>query len=357
MEATMRRLLFTIFVLLAGSAAAALADEGRIPIFKPTTITQSGSYVVTRDITVASGAIITVQASDVTLDLNGKKLQMTNPTDAIIFLDTQTSTFRVKDGTLIGGAVAITNTFAGGPALLDARNLDLVSQPGDAIFVVFAGEVSVSDCRIRHAGNNGIAVTASPSAVSSAVRITGNVLSDISNRAIQVSNVRSVAILDNVISEAGSGIQASYSPFTSPGGSDIVKGNVVEHRGDGTSTGDGISIFNNGGPRRTSLVLDNVVSGFTRGMFLNGDGLRISGNVVHRGVAISPWTGDGLYLNNARESLIEGNQIQGNAGCAIVFVGSGTSGNAYRNNMLRGNGGGTVCNTGVGNTDAGGNIL
>ena len=55
-------------------------------------------------------------------------------------------------------------------------------------------------------------------------------------------------------------------------------------------------------------------------------------------------------------ALVEGNQVQGNAGCGIVFA-SDASGAAYRNNMLRGNTGGAVCNSGTGTTDAGGNIL
>jgi len=36
-------------------AAPILADEARIPIFQPTTITQPGYYILTRDLSPASG--------------------------------------------------------------------------------------------------------------------------------------------------------------------------------------------------------------------------------------------------------------------------------------------------------------
>src|SRR5262245_37924449 len=38
-------------------ATFARADEGRIPIFQPTTITSSGSYILTRNITVPLGVV------------------------------------------------------------------------------------------------------------------------------------------------------------------------------------------------------------------------------------------------------------------------------------------------------------
>lgn len=351
----MRRRLSAILALLAGSATAALADEGRIPIFKPTTITKSGSYVLTRDIEVASGTIITVQASNVTLDLDGKTLQVGAP-DPIIVLDTGASTFRVEDGRLIGGRGGIEVLGAVGPLHVEARNLDFLDPSNDAINIsTVAGEVTVSDCTFRRVGNSGISF--SSVAASSAVRISANVFSDIQNRSVMITNVRSVAILDNVVSETANGFQISFSFSAAPGGSDIVKGNILEHRTIVPVVGDGIVINNVGaGAHRTALVLDNVVSGFTRGMLLVGDGFRVAGNAVHRGTNTGGLTGDGVVLLSATQSLIEGNQIQGNVGCGLV-LGAGTSANAYRNNMLRGNGGGTVCNTGAGNTDAGGNIF
>ena len=50
-------------------AAPILADEARIPIFQPTTITQPGYYILTRDLSPASGTAITIQSDGVTVDL------------------------------------------------------------------------------------------------------------------------------------------------------------------------------------------------------------------------------------------------------------------------------------------------
>lgn len=356
MEGVMRRLGIPALVVLAASITGTPGDEGRVPISQPTTITKSGSYLLTRDISVASGNLITIQASDVTLDLNGKALQIVATSDVLIALGSGASRLRVKNGRLIGGASGVATIAGAGPISLEASGLVLLNQSSDAIGTSLAGDVSVTDCVFRRTGNSGVAVSALPSDPDSAVRVADNVFSDIQNRSIIVSNARTVAILHNVSSETVNGIQISYNGFAAPGGSDIVQGNTLEERTAVATPGDGIDIFFVSGSRRTALVLDNVVSGFTRGMLLAGDGFRVAGNLVHRGATTGGATGDGVVLSSNSQSLIEDNQIQGNAGCGIV-LNSTTLGNAYRNNMLRGNTGGAVCNTGSGNTDAGGNIL
>src|SRR5438034_320997 len=64
----------TCLVLAALAAGPLIADEGRIPVFAPTVITQPGYYVLTRDISVSGGHVITIQANNVTLDLNGRTI-------------------------------------------------------------------------------------------------------------------------------------------------------------------------------------------------------------------------------------------------------------------------------------------
>src|SRR5438093_7812333 len=54
-------------------AAPILADEARIPIFQPATITQPGYYILTRDLSPASGTAITIQSDGVTVDLNRRR--------------------------------------------------------------------------------------------------------------------------------------------------------------------------------------------------------------------------------------------------------------------------------------------
>ena len=55
-----------LFALAGGAAVPLVADEGRIPIFQQTTITQSGHYVVTRSFSVSSGSAILIDADKVT---------------------------------------------------------------------------------------------------------------------------------------------------------------------------------------------------------------------------------------------------------------------------------------------------
>jgi len=297
--------------------------------------------------------VITIQASDVTLDLNGKTLQITSTSNSLISIDTGVSTLRVSNGKLLGGALGIFHPSAVGPILLDVENVALLNQSSDAIEIAIAGgEVAISDCSFRNVGNNGILIF--PSGVTtSGARIVGNVFSHVSNRAIELSGVRSFAVLSNTISDTLYGIQLDQSGL--PGVSGRVQGNILESMGTGPNSGISVSGF--GSVRETILLLDNVVSGFGLGIVAsNLDGARIAGNVVHRGVTTGGATGDGIYLSSLTQALIEDNQIQGNAGCGIVFTAT-ASGNAYRNNMLRGNTGGAVCNSGAGTTDAGGNIL
>lgn len=76
------------------------------------------------------------------------------------------------------------------------------------------------------------------------------------------------------------------------------------------------------------------------------------------GVAVGIDAGRGIYVSgivSSERTLLEGNQVEGNAGCGIQFD-TTASGSAYRNNMLRGNTGGAICDAGSGNTNAGGNI-
>src|SRR6266568_6580756 len=55
--------------------------EARTPISSaPFTITDSGSYYLTTNVTVSSGDAITIAADNVTLDLNGFTISSTRPT-------------------------------------------------------------------------------------------------------------------------------------------------------------------------------------------------------------------------------------------------------------------------------------
>ena len=81
-----------------------MGAEGRIPIQPPATITQPGSYFLTR---AYSGPLtaITIQADDVELDLNSFWVSTTDgtrPTVTAVGVDG----LSIRDGAIVGSAAA-----------------------------------------------------------------------------------------------------------------------------------------------------------------------------------------------------------------------------------------------------------
>jgi hypothetical protein len=88
------------------------SGDGRIPIpgGAPFSIAQPGSYVLTGNITSASGCI-SISASDVTLDLNGYTLTCTTTTGLPLFINSPSAgsggRVTVRNGTIVGGESGI----------------------------------------------------------------------------------------------------------------------------------------------------------------------------------------------------------------------------------------------------------
>jgi len=79
-----------------------LADvEPRTPIASlPLTISQPGSYYLTRDLSVAAGNAILVTAPDVTIDLNGFTIRNTGLADRGVFANADALRLRVRNGSI-----------------------------------------------------------------------------------------------------------------------------------------------------------------------------------------------------------------------------------------------------------------
>jgi hypothetical protein len=112
-------------VILAVTALPALAAEGRIPIpftstySTPIVISESGSYVVTRDLEpTGPGPIIEINNGDVDLDLNGMTLRNLAYFDDPLIRVVPTMGVKIHDGRLRGGLNGI---YGGASVIEDVR--------------------------------------------------------------------------------------------------------------------------------------------------------------------------------------------------------------------------------------------
>ena len=349
----MRRALAIGLTCAALAAIPLWAGEGRIPIYEPTVISQPGHYILTRDISVASGDVITIQQGGVTLDLNGKTISISGSQGRGVFIDlsggTAESGVSILNGRTVGGTHGISLAGSGGPGpslpTLEIDGVEVRDTSSAGLHAVGECDVSISrcfvadtggegirltgsgvpamarvvDCRIENTARDGIALTELGSAV-----VRGNVVRNFGTDGQAAAGVRvvpadegpgvGILVRENIITKGGaqaSGLVMDYiGPCTHP----IVEGNVIENNG-----GHGISVDGGAGPH----MRNNSVAGNGR------DGIWVAGTYT----------------------FIEGNQIVGNQGAGINFRNG--NGHAYRNNFLRNNGSPVA---GTPNTDAGGNI-
>jgi hypothetical protein len=166
--------------------------EPRTPISASTAITQSGSYYLTTNITVSSGSGITINADDVSLDLNGFTIHSTAPSATgygILFNGRRN--ISIHGGYVTGG---VTNNGSGvfsGPGFAygvygaSALNVTVVniSVEGcrlDGIYVP-ADSCVVDACNVHTAGSYGInggAIKASVAEDCGYIAISGDQISD-----------------------------------------------------------------------------------------------------------------------------------------------------------------------------------
>jgi hypothetical protein len=296
-----------VAVVVAASAAS-VADEGRIPLYEPTTITDPGSYVVTNDIAATSGPAIRVEALDVTIDLNGHTVTgdiVTAPTLGEHHL-------WLKNG-LVTGQVAKVYSVAAPLVPSDPMRLRLSN-------VTVLLTVSFDPCwaiDVRDSRLGGLSVNGNTAPVQAHI-------SDSTMGSLTMGSFRNAVIRGNSIS-----------------------GDLALNQGDLSSSGNFVEANTVGGHLRLNLggtpgsirnfVHDNVAGYIDVGT----DGNDISGNSVRAGT---------ITVSGSRNA-IEGNSVEG-TGFSLVLTGSN---NLYRNNVLH-NVSGPVQDNGTGNVDAGGNV-
>jgi parallel beta-helix repeat protein len=375
------RLICALGVLVAFAGGVSLAGEGRRPIAAPTTITESGSYVLTRDIVAAAPPVITITAPEVTLDLNGRSIRTTSPgSGGLVAMQTGSKRLRIINGRLSGASWCVYGGSVSAELVMDG--IECTEANGGVAasgslevtrsrFSTYQTAISFSGGDIIMVGNELRHDTSQPQSYNACGVLLGG--------------VRSASIRDNVIE--------CFAYEGTALGVDGSGGIRIEHNTiAGGDTSQGINVQSG-----SVTIVDNTLSGFRyplnlvgtsgnevrnnhlshcrstgQALLVNGDYNVVSGNTIedcHMGVVVSgsrnrifenavlgSWE-IGMAVGGSR-NLVRDNQVQSAvAGFTRgLSFGASSSGNVYQGNMLIGNPGGNLDDHGSGNLDAGGNL-
>jgi nitrous oxidase accessory protein NosD len=336
----------------------AIAAEGRTPIFAaPTTIAAPGKYVVTRNLTnaAAAGAVITVNAPDVDIDINGFVLDNTANPGMVVIGGGAAGSLTLRDGTLIGGFRGV-QVIGGDKVTIEDLKINNAQDCG--IYLQQVEALALRRNLIVRAARDGIRLNSVPGFAYEGV-IEGNIIKNSGTGAsggtgIIAYDASSLAILDNRIENIGA--PAEPPPGVGDGiylervSGSLLAGNTIQH-----VARTGIELFALAiGDTVGNKLLDNVVKGAGfDGISLTQfcDDNLIAGNVstnnVFDGLKIG---GDWNYIagNHMTSNLISGGSW------GLVFLAT-ADGNTFCQNTARNNtgdfadfGGGVFPNTSFG---------
>ena len=326
----MKTLLVTVAV--AGITFAARGGDGRIPIHQATTISQSGSYVLTRDLSISSGSAITITGNPtVIFDMAGHSIVSTagNPIFNLNFSPSPgewCGSFTLRNGEVKGNPQGI-STPVGRHCPIDVRIEDVRFNNAD-VYVEDGSVVAIGN-RFVNADLFVDANFTSPSAIleHNQIQLGAMIIFGMNAAQIRQNTIQSGSITVN-----GSDGQSSRQHIVEK--NMVTDGSIVI----GFAGSDGIE---------NVAVVGNVTSGAIQVRMCHG--CRVTDN-VSSGCS----SGSGIRLTETHGTLVEGNRVRG---CAygIEFDALSTD-NVWRNNILRNNTA-AVLNSGANNTDAGGNVF
>jgi hypothetical protein len=185
--------------------------EARTPISSaPFTITQPGSYYLTTNVTVSSGDAVTINANNVTLDLNGFTISSTTPvanSDNAILLSGSRTNIAIRNGHISSG---VTNNgagvysgsgfgfgviFSGFPYNVRVSGLSVSGCQYDGIYLGYSSTV-VESCVVNTVGAYGIV----------AQSVSDSTANDCGTTAISASTANNCI---GLVSGSGSGVYAT----------------------------------------------------------------------------------------------------------------------------------------------------
>ena len=370
-----KKLLIASILAVTLCSTALRAMNGVTPIWEPTTITEPGHYMLTRNITVTDTNAIVIQTGGVTLDLNGFTIHNAGTVGAPVVVEgtplpDPPNIVWIHNGRIVGGqhGVSVAPNLEPPPVRLSrveisgssshgifvpvppnrVADFDVVDVLvhdvlGDGIRIEGAGTVGIENSLIRDVGGDGIRVTGS----SCPCNLSDNKLVDIAGNGIFFNaDGGPGGILGNTISTFGTGgnqaagihIDGSGQIFPRP----RIIGNVIT-AGGAQSTGAILNVA--GAIAPVEFRRNNIGEVGAHGIELASGSARITGNEIG-GVG-----GDGIYIAGDY-ALVESNRIIGST-VGINFANG--NGHAYRDNFTRDNANGGIVDQ-FNNTDAGGNI-
>lgn len=314
------------------SASLALAGDGRIEISQssiPLTITNSGSYLLTENVTGSSGSnAITIAASDVSLDLNGFALNGVAGSLSGVAVSGGRINVAIQNGTIRNwGQHGVS---AGAASNSAVRKLKVSRNTLDGI-ILGSGSM-VHECLVSDNGVDGIDVSSQSLVTGSASRNNGQYgikvgdFASVSSSASRenglsgfVAGSQSLVIDSAARDNRGHGIEAGEATLVSDCAVYNSHSNGVHATGNGVKA-QRISSFGNGGYgidlQASSMVDDSVVRLNTNG------GVRVQGrSLVLRNTADQTRAGPGFsFLGSAVR--VEGNNARASAGAGFTASGS-----------------------------------
>ncbi len=303
---------------------SAWALEGKTAIYAPTTITTSGSYILTRNISGAA-PLITIAASDVELDLNGFTLEATSATGYVVTAS-NVDRLRIRNGRTKAGVRGISLELVDAAEIRDVI-VDASTSSGISLYQV--KDFLISNCSIENAGGPGI--LADLSTFSGQGVIERNRIRNAGLDGIVLTSVEGGLIERNVVIDVGqNGIWAQGSESL-----DVNRNTVIG------ATAAGIAIPSGAATR----VVENIVRGNgSNGIQIGAADATVLGNVITTN------TEDGLFVFGD-QSLIAGNQAVANGMRGLHFS-SAADRSVYRLNVARGDlAGGPACGAAGGTND------
>lgn len=330
------------------AATFTMGAGGRIPIYTVTTITESGSYVLTRDVSTAGGSGITVEASDVTIDLAGHTISSAG-TGSGVLLESSATDVTIRNGRIRGTHYGISSASDTTKLRVRIENLEIEDVRRGVTF--FNPEhLSITGCRFTNTAWEGIYLGHSSLGGAFTARIAGNDFHSIGYSAMMILGLNGGEVRDNTITDFGlSGSGTISGIFLGPAGDNtievggtLVSGNTIDE-GTGTTVYAGIvsDLYRN----QDRISGNTIASTGDFGVRVNSDYARVGTN------HITDAANTAVYVQGYG-CLVENNTLVA-ASYGIFFDSSG-GGSVYRGNVAIDIGTAAVSGTA---TDGGDNVF